>query len=402
MKKRLYLISFLVLFAVPFQAQQAECVDSFIAEAERRSDGWLRNFTDVETTFRSALASRRSVHEWWNPELARYLERFTDYTGIMVGIRCNLVTPNPASVLLNMRRWRGTYRSGTDELALLFNLAFQRALPIGNYQIGLALNNEITPEMIDRTYISDTRWGSFRLYLDDVNDNNTLHQSADFEDAVNRIITDGLYILSGIRFPAEGGISVNVEWISQFDIRVDGRDCHWCGTTGTCCDGGFPCIDCDPCRANNCCMQASLAMIEQFGITTNRSRAIDIATLLSNENWKRQSDLRAITNEFERGVSYIDESLRLGRPVLIGVHFEGRATRVGNRNSGTFHFMVIVGKVYRNSRMYYRFYDPGRLNTNRAAATDENNLLRIDKSRSMIHGVYRDRVNTITEIRRNL
>ncbi|MCL2027167.1 MAG: hypothetical protein FWG79_01650 [Bacteroidales bacterium] len=192
----------------------------------------------------------------------------------------------------------------------------------------------------------------------------------------------------------------NVQWISQFDGRVNGRDCHWCGTINVCCNGGLPCTNCSPCKGNNCCYQTCLVTIEQLGVTTNRGQSMDIATLRSNSKWQEQSDLQANVNLFNNAISYTDTILKSGKPVVIGVHYRNNKTAVYNTNKATFHFMVIVGKTSRDNKEYYRFYDPGR--TNGQTATHENNLLEIDRGRNMIHGIYQDKPYTITEIRKNM
>jgi hypothetical protein len=224
-------------------------------------------------------------------------------------------------------------------------------------------------------------------------------------------------------------IVVNVRWISQFSPEINGRKCHWCGSGGTCCNGGTPCATCPNnstkqccltacadslqnsacdsctnqticdarlCKTNNCCFQAALAMIEQFGVTTNRSQAIDIATLISDNRWEKQSDLQVNIAKITEGIDYIDATLKSGKPVLIGIHYENNKKKLYNANKATLHYMVIVGKISKNDKEYYYFYDP---ELQGKAAT---NLLKIDRSKSMIHGIYKGIPYTITEVRKNL
>ena len=153
------------------------------------------------------------------------------------------------------------------------------------------------------------------------------------------------------------------------------------------------------CKTNNCCYETCLAMIEKSGLTTERSLAIDMAKLANEKCWQHQSDLQVDRQKFDEGVSYIDGSLKSGKPVIIGVHYEKRKTKVGNINSATFHYMVVMGKVCKNGEEYYRFYDPGRGNVNDGA--DALNLLKIDRIRGMIYGYYFDSLYTITEIRKS-
>jgi hypothetical protein len=141
-------------------------------------------------------------------------------------------------------------------------------------------------------------------------------------------------------------------------------------------------------------------MIEQFGLTTNRSQAIDIATLINNKSWKKQSDLQVDVTKFEESVAYIDETLTSGKPVLIGVHYENEKNKLYNANKATLHYMIIVGKIYKNNKEYYWFYDPGT--KNELLGKSAINLLEIDRNKNMIHGIYKDIPYTITEVRKNL
>ncbi|MDR2423295.1 MAG: hypothetical protein LBD59_01045, partial [Prevotellaceae bacterium] len=228
----------------------------------------------------------------------------------------------------------------------------------------------------------------------------------------------------------------NVRWISQFSSEINGRPCHWCGTSGTCCNGGTACTTCPKdstntkkccmetcstdtlttcdsctnqqicntraCKSNSCCYYTALTMIEQFGVTTNLNQKEDIATLISNSNWKKQSDLKVNIQNFIWSVAYIDSILKLGKPVLIGVHYDNDYPHPYNDNKATFHYMVIVGKTYKYDKEYYMFYDPGREFINQAKATSETNLLEVDRNKNMIHGTYKENPYTITEVRKNL
>lgn len=228
-------------------------------------------------------------------------------------------------------------------------------------------------------------------------------------------------------------IIVDATWIGQFSSEINGRACHWCGGLGKCCNGGTSCskcpnddskeccnvectdttlvTNCDSCKSgnicdtklcksNNCCYQTSLAMIEKYNVTTNRSQSMDIATLISNTEWKLQSDLQANTSLFKTSLSYIDTTLRGGKPIVIGVHYSNDKNGTYNSNKATFHFMVIVGKIHKDGKAYYRFYDPGRTSeTNGKAKT---NLLEIDMTKEMIHGSYNNKTYTVTEVRKNL
>jgi hypothetical protein len=239
----------------------------------------------------------------------------------------------------------------------------------------------------------------------------------------------------GIMVDSRDIIIDNVRWISQFSSEINGRNCHWC-TSGLCCNGGSPCETCPKdstnktkccpvactdtlqtttcdsctnqvicqtgtCKSNNCCFQTALAMIEQFGLTTNRNQAVDIATLINNNSWKEQSDLQADITKFNESISYIDETLKSGNPVLIGVHYENDKDKLYNANKATLHYMIIVGKIHKNDKEYYWFYDPGT--SNELKGKSAINLLEIDRNKNMIYGIYKKgKIYTITEVRKNL
>ncbi|MCK9562709.1 MAG: hypothetical protein M0R02_08320 [Bacteroidales bacterium] len=239
----------------------------------------------------------------------------------------------------------------------------------------------------------------------------------------------------GTKIEKEENISdivVDAKWIGQFSTEVNGRACHWCSNPGFCCNGGILCstcpndptkkccktnctiekkTDCDSCKlkticdtklckSNNCCYQATLAMIEKFNITTNRGQAIDIVTLINNSKWRKQSDLQANKERFNEAIIYIDESLKAGKPLVIGVHYVNNNNKTYNNNKATLHFMVIVGKVYKDNKVYYRFYDPGKISE--SFGKSKSNLLEIDLSRKMIYATYNNKTYTITEIRKNI
>jgi hypothetical protein len=224
----------------------------------------------------------------------------------------------------------------------------------------------------------------------------------------------------------------NAMWIGQFDSQLKSKPCHWCGTVGNCSNGGTPCAscpgntsrqccqtdcsdntkptDCDSCsqnticvtslcKTNNCCYQTTLLMLEKFGVTTNRSQAIDVATLIDKTSWRYPSDLLSSSANFETAVQYIDKALESGKPILIGTHYNNTYDIAYNTNSATFHYMVIVGRSIRDTKKYYRFYDPGR--TTKAEGDSESNLLEVNASMHSISGMYRGKTYTITEIRKN-
>jgi hypothetical protein len=141
-------------------------------------------------------------------------------------------------------------------------------------------------------------------------------------------------------------------------------------------------------------------MIEQFGLTTNRSQAIDIATLIDEKKWKDPSDLYSIPTKFEEAIRYIDETLLTEKPVLIGVYYKNNYSYTYNGNPATFHYIVIVGKIYTNNKEYYKFFDVGTTDEN--IGNNKSNLLEINVDLSLIFGNYQNRNYIVTEIRKNI
>jgi hypothetical protein len=58
------------------------------------------------------------------------------------------------------------------------------------------------------------------------------------------------------------------------------------------------------------------------------------------------------------------------------------------------------GRLIKNDKVYYRFYDPGR--TIEIYGKSETNLLEIDMTKEMIHGLYNNKIYTVTEVSKNL
>ena len=77
-----------------------------------------------------------------------------------------------------------------------------------------------------------------------------------------------------------------------------------------------------------------------------------IPTLLQQDN-----QTRLLNRQAELGVKYIDEQLLAGKPVMIGV--DKGTFGLDNADETTDHFVVIVAKVIKDGKIYYRYFDPG-------------------------------------------
>lgn len=134
------------------------------------------------------------------------------------------------------------------------------------------------------------------------------------------------------------------EWVSQFesdtDKNGDGR-------------GLAESEKAYPGKANiKCCWDAAQVMVTAKGGSLKHEVTSRIPTLL-----QQGGETRGLGRQAELGVKYIDEQLLAGKPVMIGVD-DGRI-EVYNDDATTEHYVVIVGKVITDGKVYYRYFDPG-------------------------------------------
>ena len=171
-----------------------------------------------------------------------------------------------------------------------------------------------------------------------------------------------------------------IQWKSQFDNYFSSYTCF------------------SP--KNQCCYQAVKTIIEQFGVTTDRSKSMDVAELTTPTNYKTVK----ATSDFEKGLEYLKSTIKPneqgGKPVVVGVHYE-KEGKSYNTNNATRHFVVIVGKGYNKilGKEYYRFYEVGFSDLGKAI--DQENKLYVEPSQRKIIGQSNGKTYTVTEIRKN-
>ncbi|MEQ9378785.1 MAG: hypothetical protein RIG68_26590 [Imperialibacter sp.] len=176
-----------------------------------------------------------------------------------------------------------------------------------------------------------------------------------------------------------------ISWRNQSDSYFKERSCY------------------NTSMGNACCMQASLTIVQQFGVTTDVSRRTNIAEFVSPET--DYVSLRPTAN-FEAQVEYLNLAIKPnkqgGKPVLVGVHYNKNKKPYNGSNPATYHFIVIVGKGYDKSarKHYFRFYDVGEPDDEKA--TSSNNKLFIEKNQRMLRGEFDGKTYTVTEVRENL
>ena len=174
------------------------------------------------------------------------------------------------------------------------------------------------------------------------------------------------------------------------------------------CDSYFTDYSCWP---DQCCYQASLKILNDYGITTDRSQQVIIAQSSSSD-----CSVLSTNKNFEQAIKIIDESLEVHKlPIMVGVHhlyynkskFEWYHKCSGNSPSITNHFVVIVGKGYDKTKKqdFYRFYEVGTSHENKGKSAE--NRLYIDRKNKLIIGNTSyvedyDEYYTITEVRKNV
>jgi len=198
MKKLIYLISFLFLFAVPLHAQQTDTVSRF--------DGFdleqmLDDLTDLELV-QDAIQAWLSVDVSGfgvtaNRQLASFLDFFLRETQLEIGIRQNIDTENMFWRWIRTRNPKGTFREGSIKCYIIFNLSFvpQPDDP-RQYQIKIEVERKHGIEA--NAQVASERWGYFDRHIDSVNNSGQTHARDDFRTAVDELITGGLFILLGI------------------------------------------------------------------------------------------------------------------------------------------------------------------------------------------------------------
>jgi hypothetical protein len=177
----------------------------------------------------------------------------------------------------------------------------------------------------------------------------------------------------------------NLVWYSQTDDRFKDEDCY-CKKKK---DGS--------CR-NVCCERTCREILYNAGFSASRNDVIDIAKLADANEY---SEVIPIST-FNVGLEYLDSIItKCHYPVIVGVHHES-SSRSGNYNSGTYHFIVIVGKGFDKSqnKFYYNFYEVGTKYQTKGIS--ESNRLFIDPSQQIVSGPAPicEWYYTITEIRR--
>ncbi|GAA5033344.1 hypothetical protein GCM10011506_25450 [Marivirga lumbricoides] len=132
-------------------------------------------------------------------------------------------------------------------------------------------------------------------------------------------------------------------------------------------------------------------MVQQKGGSIMHATAERIPTLAQYYS----SDLKTLGEQTELGVKYIDSELIAGRPIFVGTD-KGNNLKY-NADNTTEHYIVIVGKVIKDDKVYYRFYDPGRVS--KADGINKDLLLLLGKDHSL--KTEKGTIQNVSQVRRN-
>ena len=190
----------------------------------------------------------------------------------------------------------------------------------------------------------------------------------------------------------------DVKWISQYDQSIKTLYNKPEGTSSSVCG----CTYIEPYGANTCCNCACRHILSQSGITLTGER-IYLAKLSNNDDL--QGGLVSIPSDFQTGLDFIDDRLvKNKKPIMFGVHYDNSKKKnpynkdLQSNNSPSMHFMIIVGKVYRNNKEYLRFCDVGRGDIGNGA--NPENLFEINRIEKTITANYNGYFYTLTELRK--
>jgi TANFOR domain-containing protein len=198
-------------------------------------------------------------------------------------------------------------------------------------------------------------------------------------------------------FPMDDIFLENVNWVSQLDEGIFGL-CSGCWKY-TCCRRAAEYM-----MGNTNIANCSDANIAENPPNMTISGIINTASFTDNSSTYNFSAYNSATLNFNSenlndAIKHMKDKLKIGRPILIGVHYNNGTTNPpNNANRATRHFMVIVGMGVEGENTYFRFYDPGRSLSNEGNATSPNNRLIVNYQQGSIQGDYNDGTYTITEI----
>lgn len=173
-----------------------------------------------------------------------------------------------------------------------------------------------------------------------------------------------------IKTEAIDPVMQNSDWISQFKTGANTKN-DGTVVNMTITGEGRGLLDSEKAYATKsnyvCCWDAAMAMVKSQGGEVSGDKASFLQSLVQDGG-----ENHVLGDQAQMGVKYIDKALQGGKPVFIAVD-DGR-TEVYNYDGTTEHYIVIMGKVVQDGKVYYRYFDPGTAN-GAAKGYAESNLL---------------------------
>lgn len=145
------------------------------------------------------------------------------------------------------------------------------------------------------------------------------------------------------------------------------------------------------------CYRACVKILSKYGVRP-QGGSPNQKILVADQSG---TDLYACPTYME-ALNYIQDQLRKGNPVIVGVD-DGARVSTHNNHSATEHFLVIVGMGEHEGKQYFHYYDVGTQYQTKGTSPDnrlfitEGNLLQ----GTIGSGKYMKRY-TVTEVRKNI
>jgi succinate dehydrogenase flavin-adding protein (antitoxin of CptAB toxin-antitoxin module) len=203
-KSLLYILLFFFATAI-LQAQQTDTTSSGSGGFD--FDQMVDDITDIPL-FLDALQARRSINvsdsgRFSNKPLATFLNLFLREKSIEVGLTESVETTNIFGTYFDITKPRGTYREGSGNHFLIFQLNFvPNAQNKREYQIKIDVEKSFA--VVSNGGVDEEKWTKFDEYIDKINNDPATYVRADFRNAVNTLISKALLILLGIEnYPLE-------------------------------------------------------------------------------------------------------------------------------------------------------------------------------------------------------
>ena len=121
----------------------------------------------------------------------------------------------------------------------------------------------------------------------------------------------------------------------------------------------------------------------------------EIAIMKYNQNGRATIP----TSRYSEGISYIDNQLRMGHPVIVGVDYKnGHSTGDGRADQAADHFVIIVGGDLSSG---YHYFDPATASQERGTSSSNKFTEQVGVLRSTTNCTGKSHEYILTSIRKN-